>query len=242
MGAARGRRVLTLAIETATDLVGCALADDDTVVATFELAHGRRHTESLLPAIDACLSQIGASIDDVGAIVADIGPGLFTGLRVGLATARSLAFALELPVAGISSLAVLAHDARVAGKPVCAAIDARRSEVFWQLFRPDPDTDGMRPVGGPRCAAPDDVAGELRSLGEPVLVVGDAPVRYRDVFDDALVAGADHRHPSAAALVMLGVSAMRQGRAVRHDDLAPLYLRAPDAAINWATRDGAVRA
>ena len=147
--------MLTLAIETATDLVGCALAQDDRVVATFELSHGRRHVESLLPAVDACLAQVGATVDDIGAVVADVGPGLFTGLRVGLATARSLAFALELPVAAVTSLEALAYGARLSGRVTCAAIDARRGEVFWQLFRPDHANDEVRAIGAAACSPPD---------------------------------------------------------------------------------------
>ena len=237
--------MLTLAIETATDLVGCALAQDDRVVATFELSHGRRHVESLLPAVDACLSQVGATIDDVGAVVADVGPGLFTGLRVGLATARSLAFALELPAAAVTSLEALAHGARLGGRLTCAAIDARRGEVFWQLFRPDDATDDVRAIGAAACSPPEDVAGVLRGLGDDVVVVGDAAARYGDVFaavPDAVLGGPSHRHPSAATIAVLGLRALRQGRSLAPHELAPVYMRAPDAAINWATRDGSVRA
>jgi tRNA threonylcarbamoyladenosine biosynthesis protein TsaB len=236
--------VLTLAIETATDLVGCALALDDAVVASFELSHGRRHAESLLPAVDACLAQVGAAIGDVGAVVADVGPGLFTGLRVGLATARSLAFALELPVAAVTSLEAMAHDARLAGRIVCAALDARRGEVFWQLFRPDPATDGVRALGLPACSPPEDLSAELRVLGEPLLLVGDALARYGTLPDDVpeAIAARDRRHPSAATVAVLGLRSLRRGDALRPDQLEPRYLRAPDAAINWTTRDGQVRA
>lgn len=241
--------MLTLALETATDLVGCALAEDDAVVARFELTRGRRHVETLLPAVDACLAQVGATIEGVGALVVDVGPGLFTGLRVGLATARSLAYALELPAVGVTSLEVLAHAARLHGRVTCAAIDARRGEVFWQLFRPDAEADdptggGVRPLGPPACSPPAELAAELRVLGEPIVVVGDALVRYDDAFvdlRDTVLAGPGHHHPSVATLAELGLRALRQGLAVAPAALGPLYLRAPDAAINWSTRNGAVR-
>lgn len=237
--------MLTLAIETATDRVGCAVADDDAVAVTFEVTRGRRHVESLLPAIDACLAQIGATVDQLGAVVADVGPGLFTGLRVGLATARSLAWSLELSAVGVTSLEVLAHDARLAGRVTCAAIDARRGEVFWQLFRPDADGAAVRPLGPPACSPPADLVAELRGLGEPLLLVGDGPRRYADVFvdlGDTRTAGDDHLFPSTAGLAELGLRALRQGRGGGAEALEPRYLRAPDAAINWSTRDGAVRA
>lgn len=237
--------MLTLALETATDRVGCALAEDDAVVATFELSQGRRHAETLLPAVEACLAQVGASVEGLGAVVADIGPGLFTGLRVGLATARSLAYALDLPTVGVSSLEVLAHDVRLAGRVTCAVIDARRGEVFWQLFRPDAATDGVRPLSPPSCTSPADLAAELRSMAEDLLIVGDGVGRYADVFvdlRDTVLAGPEHHFPSTGALALLGLRALRQTGGAGPETLEPLYLRAPDAAINWATRDGAVTA
>lgn len=239
--------MLTLAIETATDRVGCAVADDDAVVATFELTQGRRHVESLLPAVDACLAQIGASVDQLGAVVADVGPGLFTGLRVGLATARSLAFALDLDraCAAVTSLEAMAQGARLSGRLLCPVIDARRGEVFWQLFRADDDGPGVRPLGEARCTPPEELAGELRVLREPLAVCGDGVTRYAAVLDDVdevLALGPEHAYPSAAVLLGLGLRELRQGRGVSGAELEPRYLRAPDAAINWATRDGQVRA
>lgn len=237
--------MLTLALETATDRVGCALAEDGDVVATFELSQGRRHAETLLPAVEACLTQIGATADRIGAVVADVGPGLFTGLRVGLATARSLAYALDLPTVGVSSLEVLAHDVRLAGRVTCAVIDARRGEVFWQLFRPEPTGDAVRALGSPACTPPGDLVAELRALGEDLVVVGDGTRRYGELFvdlRDTVLGGPDHLFPSTATLAVLGVRALRQTGGAPPETLEPLYLRAPDAAINWSTRDGAVRA
>lgn len=235
--------MLTLAIETATDRVGCALDADGDVVATFELSQGRRHAETLLPAIEACLSQVGATVERIGAVVADVGPGLFTGLRVGLATARSLAYALDLPTVGVSSLEVLAHDVRLAGRATCAVIDARRGEVFWQLFRPE--ADGVRPLGPPACTPPGDLVAELRSLGEDLVVVGDGTRRYGELFvdlRDTVLGGPAHLFPSTATLAVLGVRILRQTGGAPPETLEPRYLRAPDAAINWSTRDGAVTA
>lgn len=235
--------MLTLSVETATDRVGCALADDDDVVAEFELTQGRRHAETLMPAVEACLAQVGASVDRIGAVVADVGPGLFTGLRVGLATARSLAYALDLAAVGVTSLEVMAHPLRLTGRLVCPVIDARRGEVFWQLFRPT--ADGVEPLGGPQCTGPDVLAAELRGLHEPLVLCGDGTVRYpTTVADlaDAMVLGAEWAFPSAATLLSLGLRELRAGRGVGGEELVPRYLRAPDAAINWSTRDGAVRA
>jgi tRNA threonylcarbamoyladenosine biosynthesis protein TsaB len=141
----------------------------------------------------------------------------------------------------------MASPLLLTGRLVCPVIDARRGEVFWQLFRPEgrPEGDVVHPVGPPRCTPPADLAAELRGLREPLVLVGDGVDRYAsELVDlgDVLLGGAALAFPSAATLVSIGLRELRHGHGVRSDELAPLYLRAPDAAINWSTRDGAVTA
>ena len=229
--------MLILAIESATERVGCALGDGETVRAVFEITGERRHAERLVPAIDALCRAAGVTFDDVGCIAADVGPGLFTGLRVGLATARALAHALDVPVVGVSSLELLAHPLRLAGRMVASVIDARRGEVYWQLFRPE--GDHLHSLGPARCAPPDELLGELRTTDEAMVLVGDGARRYRDRLadlSDAVWADADLAHPSASSLVVLAQVARLAGAGGEAADLEPMYLRAPDAQINWATR------
>lgn len=232
--------MLILAIESATERVGCALGDGSTVRAVFEVTGERRHAETLVPAIDAMCRAAGVTLDDVGCVAADVGPGLFTGLRVGLATARALAHALDLPTVGVTSLELLAHPLRITGRLVVAAIDARRGEIYWQLFRPDGEQ--VRRVGEPRCTPPDELLGELRLTDEPMVLVGDGALRHRDRLadlSDAVWADADLAHPSAATLAVLAQAARLAGAGGEALDLEPQYLRAPDAQINWSQRAAA---
>jgi tRNA threonylcarbamoyladenosine biosynthesis protein TsaB len=232
--------VLILAIETATARVGCAVGGHDGVLGLHEITRGRRHAELLVPAVEWTLRQADVTLDEIGCVAVDVGPGLFTGLRVGIAAAKAFAHALGVPVVGVSSLELLAHPVRRAPGLVAAVIDARRGEVFWALFR-GTTGGGMQRLGPARVGTPDDLVADLSLGGEPVLAVGDGAVRYRDVLvEQAGVEVGDvfGACPSAGALVQLA-----HARALREDWQTPeaveaLYLRKPDAEINWDTRDG----
>jgi tRNA threonylcarbamoyladenosine biosynthesis protein TsaB len=222
--------VLVLAIDTATDQVGCALGDQDGVLAQVHLRAPRRHAESLAPQIQVLSTQAGVPLAKVGAVAVDVGPGLFTGLRVGFTTAVTMASALEVPMVGLTSLDLLAHAAHLTDRLIAAAVDARRGEVFAALYRPVPG--GVQQVGEPAVVRPEELASELLARGEETLAVGDGIVRHRELFDavdHVRVAGPDLAHPSAAVLAGLA-----HARAVREEfvaprELSPVYLRGPDA-------------
>ncbi|MGH9094232.1 MAG: tRNA (adenosine(37)-N6)-threonylcarbamoyltransferase complex dimerization subunit type 1 TsaB [Acidimicrobiales bacterium] len=126
--------MIVLAIDTATPQVGVALRGDDGPIGSFHASQGRRHGEVLAPAIQELCCHTGVALADVGLVAVDVGPGLFTGLRVGLATAKALAAALSLPALGITSPEVLARPHRRAGAAVAAVVDVRRGEVAWALY------------------------------------------------------------------------------------------------------------
>ena len=232
--------MIILGIETATAQVGCALGGAEGTFASFHARRGRRHAETLAPAIEFVCRQARVGLDEVSVVAVDVGPGLFTGLRVGVATAKAMAQALRVPMVGLSSLDLLAFPLRHARGLIAAVIDARRGEVFWALYRPVPG--GVQRVSEPCACAPAEVASELVARGEDCLLVGDGAVRYAAVFDDAkhvTVGGDGLAFPSASALVELA-----HPRAIREDfvhvsELAPLYLRKADAQVNWEQRANA---
>jgi tRNA threonylcarbamoyl adenosine modification protein YeaZ len=156
--------VLTLGLETSTRQVGCAIGDADGVLASVTVAREQRHTESLVPSVQFLLSSAGLTIADVGAIAVGLGPGLFTGLRVGVATARALAQARDLPLLGVSSLDLVAHRARAADRPVVGVMDARRGELFWACYQPG--AAGVQRLGDDRVDPPDVVAAAVVELSE----------------------------------------------------------------------------
>ncbi len=161
-----------LAIETATDMVGAAILRDDGAGAERMHLGGRAHAELLAPAIEEVCAVSGCTVADVDVVAVDVGPGLFTGLRVGVATAKALAQALGIGVLGVGSLDVLAAAAAGAaagaeGSPgaapggaapvgaIAAVVDARRGEVFVAAYRFD-RAGGAGPVPGPSVDAPVD--------------------------------------------------------------------------------------
>lgn len=230
--------MLILGIESATDLVGCAIGGHEGVLALHEQTRGRRHAETLAPAIEFTCAQAGIGLDELGAIAVDVGPGLFTGLRVGLATAKAMAHALRVPVIGISSLDLLALPLRHADRVIAAVVDARRGELFYAFYRQVPG--GVQRTSEPIVGSPDDLVADLLASGDEVLAVGDGALRYRDALREARhVEVADQwlAHPSAAPLVQLAHARALREEWVNPWEVEAVYLRRPDAEINWTTRD-----
>lgn len=227
-----------LAIETATRNLGCALWQDGAPVARFSLVAGQRHSEVLMPAIDQLCRTARWAVADIEAVAVDHGPGLFTGLRVGLATARALAAGRGLPAVGVSSLEVLAYPWRRCRGLLASVVDAKRGEVFWAIYR----ADGTRleQVRGPAVGTPAALAGELSRWagdGRP-LALGDGAWRYRAELSEvgAEVVPPEEIWPSVDALGALGHEKLSEGAPTSLP--MPLYLRQADVRIGWETLRG----
>jgi tRNA threonylcarbamoyladenosine biosynthesis protein TsaB len=239
--------VNVLGIETATDLVGVAVATWADQRAGSWARGRRRHAECLAPAIVHVLELVGLDAASLDLVAVDVGPGLFTGLRVGVATAKGLAQGLGIGVVGISSLVVLARAALDAGSSatVVPVVDARRGEVFAARYRRGPGPFGLHELEPPSVVRPDTLATAIAGLeacGETVLMVGDGSLAYAAQFTDvgATVAGPLLSAPPPEVLVTLALEYRATGRdAVAPDQVVPQYLRAPDARINWYQRGAA---
>ncbi|WP_419926993.1 tRNA (adenosine(37)-N6)-threonylcarbamoyltransferase complex dimerization subunit type 1 TsaB [Candidatus Poriferisocius sp.] len=229
--------MLILGIESATQQVGCALGGHEGVLASAHSARGRRHAENITPQIQFVARQARINLRDVGCVAVDLGPGLYTGLRVGISSAMAMAYALGVPMIGVSSLDLLAFAVRHANRLIVAAIDARRNELFHAFYRQVPG--GVQRVSEPQVGTPDDLASELLAAGEEVLLVGDGARRYSEVFaglQKTDIAEQGLAHPSAASLVQLAHARALREEFVKPWDLRPIYLRNPDADMNWKTR------
>ena len=221
---------LTLAIATATEQVGVAVGRAGGQVSSLHSQQGRRHGEVLAPAIRSLTHLTRTQLADIELIAVDVGPGLFTGLRVGVATAKALASALHVPIVPCSSLELLAAPHLAARETVAAVVDARRGEVFWRLFGPEPS-------GEARVGPPEELAGLLSAVGRPVIAAGDGARRYSPILEEiegVTVAGREHDHPWAAVLVEL--AAGRPG--LSPEKITPDYMRGADVRIGWEQRDG----
>jgi tRNA threonylcarbamoyladenosine biosynthesis protein TsaB len=230
--------MLILGISTSTARVGCAIGGHEGILGAVHSSRGKRHAETLTPAIEFLCRQTRVELADIGVVAVDLGPGLFTGLRVGVAAGKALAHARRLPMIGVTSLDLLAFALRHSSRRIVCAIDAGRGEIFHASYRQSPG--GVQRITEPAVGTADDLAVDLQAFNEELLLVGDGALRYRDAFagirrlelGDSGVA-----HPSAGSLVQLA-----HARALREDfvsptELTPLYLRKPDAEIGWTTRD-----
>lgn len=185
-----------------------------------------------MPAVDELCRQAEWSVADLTAVAVDRGPGLFTGLRVGLATARAISDARCIPAVGVTSLDVLAHSVRRRAGLVASMVDARRGEVYWALYRADgTKAHELRP---PAVATPEALACVLAALDGPVLAVGDGAPRYEDLFTRAraTIGTGGERWPSALALAQLAAQQL-EGPIVPSGHVTPLYLRQADVRIGW---------
>lgn len=218
--------MLILAVTSSTAVVGVAVRRDQTLLASRHLSTDRRHAEELVPMIQSVLAESRVELADLDRFAVDVGPGRFTGLRVGVTTVRTLAFAVQKPVVAVSSLEALAFSQR-AGDPdrvITAVIDARRAEVFQQRF------DAAGPLDDADYGSAEDMAA-LLSPGD--LVVGDGVDRYSEAYE--AVAGLEVRlgvEPMASVIAELAMSL----EAVEGPLVKPVYLREPDVKVNIKTR------
>jgi tRNA threonylcarbamoyladenosine biosynthesis protein TsaB len=226
--------MLVLAFDTATDVVTVAIGRDGEPLGALQIASGREHAERLVPAIRDLASATGVTLDRLTAIAVGVGPGRFTGLRVGVTTAKVMAQALRVPVVGIGTLDLVAYPLRHTRRDVVAVVDARRREVFWARYQTVPG--GLERVGGDAVDPPHEVAAELEAAGTEVLLAGDGVDRFRAEFaglDRVELAGPEFSAPSALALLELAHGRLEREEFVAPQELAPVYLRESDAAINW---------
>jgi len=196
--------VLILGIESAGSQIGCAIGGHEGVLASAHTGKGRQHAESLAPQIDFVRRQAGIEFSELGVVAVDVGPGLYTGLRVGISSATTIAHALGIPMIGISSLDLLAFPARWTSRLIVTALDARRGELFTALFRKVPG--GIQRIRDPQVDTPQELLAELMTIEEPALLVGDGALRYQEIFSSIRrveMAEQGLANPSARSLVQL---------------------------------------
>ena len=209
--------MLVLAVDTSTPFVTAGLVtvtETDIIAGPKRLTEdSRAHNEVLTPSITECLAEAGAAPTDLDAVVVGCGPGPFTGLRVGMATAAAFADALQIPCYGVCSLDAIGTE--LPNRMVVT--DARRREVYWALY----DEEGQRTFG-PAVNKPTDAAAELETRAEQPAVIVGSP-EHRALFD--LPVGQAASSPQPVDLVR--VAAPQFG--TQPESLVPLYLRRPDA-------------
>lgn len=223
-----------LAIETATPASSVAVGEDGKLAAMSVQVDRRGHVGFLGGALDFCFDRAGWQPTDLDVVIVDVGPGLFSGIRAGLATAEGIAAAVGVPVMPASSLDALAYRAATGRRTIWPVIDARRGEVAVAPYRPVPG--GVAKESRAELCTFDEFRGMLESSPEDHLMVGDW-----ESLPSGFLSGLHRvktgrpRYPSAEILLELAEQGIaRSGHPVT-SVVRPMYLRPPDTAINWTT-------
>jgi tRNA threonylcarbamoyladenosine biosynthesis protein TsaB len=221
-----------LAIETATPGSSVAVVEDRRTLAAASRIDRMGHAAFLVPAIDFCFDQVGWSPEDLDAVAVDVGPGLYTGIRVGVATAQGLAAAFGIPIIPVTSVDTLALEARTGHRMIWAVVDARRGEFAVARYRPVPG--GVVRESATELMDSEELRAALQSTGDDSLAVGDVTE-----LPDGFLTGMHHvktgrpRYPYAVALAEIGAGRYDRGDYPAPDDIRPEYMREPDVTINW---------
>ncbi len=228
--------MLILGIETSTKTGSVAIVSDDAVIAQYSLNIEVTHSERLMSTVDRVLKDTGMAIAGLDGFAVAVGPGSFTGLRIGLSTAKGLALATGKPVAAVPTLQALAWNLPYASCPVCPMLDARKNEVYAALYIFE---------GAVLAQLMSEMTIPVGSLAETlsgrVLFTGEASHVYRVVIerqfgDRALFAPLPAILPAAATVATLGLAMIKNGNQAEPDSLTPLYIRRPEAEVAWEKR------
>ena len=221
-----------LAIETATPGSSVAVVEDRRTLAAASRIDRAGHATFLVPAIDFCFDQVGWSPEDLDAVAVDVGPGLYTGIRVGLATAQGLAAAFGIPIIPAVSVDTLALEAKTGHRMIWAMVDARRGELAVARYKPVPG--GVVRDSPTELTNPEELHAMLESTAEDSLIVGEV-----DVLPEGFFLGMHHvktgrpRFPYAVALAEIAAGKYERDEYPPPDEIRPMYMREPDVTINW---------
>lgn len=241
-----------IGIDSSTSAGGVALFEDGIVVADYTLELTTTHSERLLPALEKVMADAEWDKQSVSGIAVAKGPGSFTGLRIGIATAKALAYGWQVPVIGVSTLEALAWQVGWAGRVVCPMIDARRGLVYTQFFRiytsltgANGHTINVEPLSEPAQRSVLEVLEGVKRMQEegPVIVVGDGVQKNREVLHPVwesgqiVIPGSSAVVLHAAAVAELGTRYLMAGQQDDVMQLVPLYLRKSEAEIKWEAQE-----
>jgi tRNA threonylcarbamoyl adenosine modification protein YeaZ len=218
---------LYLAVDTSTDTAGLALVREGLLIAEMNWRAERNHVRQLMPNLEHMLRQLEVTTGSIAAVIVARGPGSFNGLRVGVSAAKALAFSLDVPIVGVSSLEAEAFQYALTGRPVCPVFNAGRGEIATALYRMEGDT--WRQLSEERLTTVDalcaEVPAETLFCGEHVAVVAG---RLRELLGEkALMASPVSGIRRAAYLAELGIRRLEAGDFDDAATLQPVYVRGP---------------
>ena len=234
-----------LALDSSGLVASVALVEDDDLIAEYTIQYKKTHSQTLLPMLEEVRRMVELAMDQVDAIAVAAGPGSFTGLRIGSATAKGLALALEKPIIPVPTLDGLAWQMYGTDALVCPIMDARRSQVYTGLYEfiYQGESYDMRVIKKQCAVSFDEIAEEINRTGRNVIFVGDGIPVFRERMKEVLrvaytLAPAHRNRQSAACIAALGRIYYEQGRTVSGEAHVPEYLRLSQAERERAGSQG----
>lgn len=228
-----------LAIDSSGLVASAALMEDDNFIAEYTVQYKKTHSQTLLPMVEEICRMVELDLSTVDAIAVAAGPGSFTGLRIGSATAKGLAFALKKPIVPVPTVDGLAYQMYGAADLVCPIMDARRNQVYTGIYEFTPDSDGqfeydMRVIRQQCAVSFDEISATLNGLDRSVIFLGDGVPVFRDRMSETLrvpyrIAPVHRSRQSAAAVAALGCVYFKKGILESGEAHAPVYLRLSQA-------------
>lgn len=236
-----------VALDSSGLVASVALSEDENLIAEYTVQYKKTHSQTLLPMLQEICRMVELDLDTVDAIAVAAGPGSFTGLRIGSATAKGLAFAMNKPIVPVPTVDGLAYQMYGAKDLVCPIMDARRNQVYTGIYEFVPDSESrfgydMHVIREQCAVAFDEIAEALNALDRSVIFLGDGVPVFRERMAQVLrvpytTAPLHRARQSAAAVAALGSIYFEQGKAVSGAEHAPEYLRLSQAERERAAKE-----
>lgn len=229
-----------LGIESSSLVASVAIVEDETTMAEYTVNFKKTHSQTLLPMIDEMVKLLEIDLSTVDAIAVSGGPGSFTGLRIGSATAKGLGLALHKPLIHVPTLDATAYNLYGTEALICPIMDARRNQVYTGIYR---FRESFEIVHGQDAMDIDELIGILNSMGEPVIFLGDGVPVFRSRIEEtltvkALFAPAHVNRQRASAVAALGAVYFKEGKTETAMEHKPDYLRKSQAEREREEREG----
>ncbi len=225
-----------IAIDSSGMTASVAIVEDDITIAQYSVNYKKTHSQTLLPMLEELSKMTELDLKTVDAIAITKGPGSFTGLRIGSATAKGLGLALDIPIAEVMTTDALAYNMFGTDRVICPLMDARREQVYTGIyeFTGEGSSYHMETILEASALPVEDVIGKLNEMGRSVVFLGDGVPVYKDkIIDltkvDYIFAPCGKNRQDASSVAALGMKALSEGRAVKASEHVPEYLRLSQA-------------
>lgn len=220
-----------LAVDTSATAASVAVAEENKLIGEFSINTALTHSQTLMPMVDELLKNTGLSVNDIGAVAVNAGPGSFTGVRIGVAAVKGIAFPKNLPCVSVSTLESMAYNMLGNDCVVCSVMDARCSQVYNALFRVKDCT--VTRMTDDRAHSLTDLKNELQYISEKVVLVGDGAVLCSEFLgselENIMLAPFNNRIQTASSVAYAAFEKINNGETLTADELMPVYLRLPQA-------------